>query len=143
MDLYYKYQLLAKEKAIELKIEMTEGLPLVFADIALVERVIQNLVDNALKFTPDGGTITLMLKHSANNVEVTVKDTGPGIAEQDQTYIFERYRKAKATSKGNFGAGLGLAIVKKILDIHNSSIKVISRPDQGSAFQFALPVYTN
>lgn len=142
MDLYYKYQLLAKEKAIDLKIEMAEGLPLVFADIALVERVIQNLVDNALKFTPEGGTITIMLKHSASNVEVTVKDTGPGIAEQDQTYIFERYRKAKATSKGNFGAGLGLAIVKKILDIHNASIKVISKPNQGSAFQFALPVYS-
>ena len=64
-----------------------------------------------------------------------------GISEQEQTYIFERYRKAKGTSKENFGAGLGLAIVKKILDIHNSRIKVISEPNHGAAFQFALPVY--
>lgn len=143
MDLYYKYQILAKERSIELKIEMEEGLPLVFADIALVERVIQNLMDNALKFTPEGGTITLMLSHNDSNVECTVKDTGMGISEQDQTYIFERYRKAKAATKENFGAGLGLAIVKKILDIHNASIKVISKPNHGAAFQFALPVYSN
>ncbi len=143
MDLYTKYQLLANERSIELKIEMEEGLPLVFADIAMVERVIQNLLDNALKFTPEVGTITLILRHSANNVEVTVKDTGMGISEQDQIHIFERYRKAKPQSRENFGAGLGLAIVKKILDIHNASIKVISKPDHGAAFQFVLPVYVN
>ena len=143
MDLYSKFQILAKEKSIELKIEMDDGLPLVFADIALVERVIQNLIDNALKFTPKGGTITLSLIHNKENVECTVKDTGMGISEQDQTYIFERYRKAKASTKENFGAGLGLAIVKKILDIHNASIKVISKPNQGAAFQFALPIYSS
>ena len=143
LDLYYKYQILAKEKSIELNIEMEEGLPLVFADIALVERVIQNLLDNALKFTPEKGTITLKLSHTADSVEVMVIDTGMGISEQDQTYIFERYRKAKPATKENFGAGLGLAIVKKILDIHNASIRVISRPDHGAAFQFALPVYSS
>ena len=143
MDLYYKYQILAKEKAIQLNIEMEEGLPLVFADIALVERVIQNLMDNALKFTPEEGKITLILSHNESYVEVTVQDTGMGISEQDQRYIFERYRKTKSASKGNFGAGLGLAIVKKILDIHQAGIKVISKPNQGASFQFALPVYSN
>ncbi len=72
-----------------------------------------------------------------------MKDNGLGISEEDQTYIFERYRKAKSSTKDNFGAGLGLAIVKKILDIHNASIKVISKPNHGAAFQFDLPVYTN
>ena len=143
MDLYYKFQILAKEKSIELKIEMEDGMPLVFADIALVERVIQNLMDNALKFTPNGGTITLSLSHNEENVECTVKDTGMGISEQDQTYIFERYRKAKPSTKENFGAGLGLAIVKKILDIHDASIKVISKPNQGASFQFVLPIYSS
>jgi signal transduction histidine kinase len=141
LDIYYKYQILAQERSIELHIEMEEGLPLVFADIALVERVIQNLMDNALKFTPEGGMITLQLSHNDSNVEVMVKDTGMGISEQDQVYIFERYRKAKVATKENFGAGLGLAIVKKILDIHNASIKVISKPNHGAAFHFALPVY--
>ncbi len=142
MDLFYKYQILAKERLIELDIEMEKGLPLVFADIALVERVIQNLMDNALKFTPQGGKITLILRHTAKNIEVLVKDNGLGISEQEQKYIFERYRKAKTTTKENFGAGLGLAIVKKILDIHDASIKVISKPDHGATFQFNLPVYT-
>ena len=141
MDIYYKYQVLAREKDVELKTEIKEGLPLVFADISLVERVIQNLMDNALKFTPNGGTVTLKLCQNQNNVEVMVKDTGVGISEQDQVYIFERYRKAKPATKENFGAGLGLAIVKKILDIHQASIKVISRPNQGAAFHFDLPVY--
>jgi signal transduction histidine kinase len=141
MDIYYKYQLLAKEKSVELKINLEEGLPLVFADISLVERVIQNLMDNALKFTPEGGMVTLQLSHSQDFVEVLVKDTGVGISEQDQVYIFERYRKAKPDRKENFGAGLGLAIVKKILDIHQASIKVISKPNSGTAFHFALPVY--
>ncbi len=142
MDLYYKYQILAKEKSIKLNIEMEESLPLVFADISLVERVIQNLMDNALKFTPEKGIITLQLSLSKNNVEVTVQDNGLGISDQEQKYIFERYRKAKVATKENFGAGLGLAIVKKILDIHNASIKVISKPNHGATFQFALPVYT-
>lgn len=143
MDIYYKYQILAKELSINLKIEMEDGLPLVFADIALVERVIQNLVDNALKFTPEGGSITLHLKQTDSHVEMMVKDTGKGISEQDQVYIFERYRKASNTIQENFGAGLGLAIVKKILDIHQASINVISKPNQGAAFKFALPVYSS
>jgi signal transduction histidine kinase len=141
MDIYYKYQLLAQARSIELKIDMEEGLPLVFADISLVERVIQNLMDNALKFTPEGGEITLSLRHNTKNVECTIKDNGMGISEQEQIYIFERYRKAKSATRENFGVGLGLAIVKKILDIHDASIKVISKPNQGAAFQFALPVY--
>jgi signal transduction histidine kinase len=141
MDIYYKYQLLAQARSIELKIDMEEGLPLVFADISLVERVIQNLMDNALKFTPEGVEITLSLRHNTKNVECTIKDNGMGISEQEQIYIFERYRKAKSATRENFGVGLGLAIVKKILDIHDASIKVISKPNQGAAFQFALPVY--
>lgn len=141
MDLYSKYQLLAKEHAVDLNIELKEDLPLVFADIALVERVFQNLLDNALKFTPEGGKITLQINSDAAHVKVTIQDTGKGIAPQDQTYIFERYRKASGADKENAGAGLGLAIVKKILDIHHTNIKVISKPNQGTAFQFDLPVY--
>lgn len=83
----------------------------------------------------------MKLCQNQNNVEMMVKDSGVGISEQDQVYIFERYRKAKPATKENFGAALGLAIVKKILDIHQASIKVISRPNQGAAFHFDLPVY--
>lgn len=139
-DLHYKFQVLAQKKGITLKIEMEEKTPLVFADISLVERAIQNLMDNALKFTPVGGEVTLEINTLQDNIEVLIKDNGPGISEKEQSYIFERYRKASA-GKPNMGAGLGLAIVKKILEIHDSTIKVISRPNQGTTFRFILPIY--
>ena len=141
MDVYNKYQLLAEKKGITINLEVGDNLPLVFADISLVERAIQNLMDNALKFTPEKGTINLEMKASADNVEILVKDSGPGIPENEQSYIFERYTKASTSGATSGGVGLGLAIVKKIMEIHNSTIKVISKPDQGTTFQFWLPVY--
>ena len=74
-------------------------------------------------------------------VKVEVSDNGPGIKESDQSFIFDRYRQARKTSKSE-GVGLGLAIVKKIMDLHNTSIQVISKPNQGSTFQFYLPTYS-
>ncbi|MEN7550534.1 HAMP domain-containing sensor histidine kinase [Rapidithrix thailandica] len=141
LDNYYKYQVLAKNKGVRLELDVKDKTPLVFADIGLVDRVIQNLMDNALKFTPEGGTVTLQIKPTKSTIEIIVKDTGPGIPEVEQSYIFERYRKSSPTKEINSGAGLGLAIVKKILEIHDSTIKVISAPEQGTAFTFWLPVY--
>lgn len=141
MEVYNKYQVLAEKKDVKIKLEVEDSLPPVFADISLVERAIQNLMDNALKFTPEKGEINLIMSASANNVEVKVADSGPGIPENEQSYIFERYRKASTSGKSSGGVGLGLAIVKKILEIHNSTIEVISKPNQGTTFQFWLPVY--
>lgn len=138
-DIYAKYQMLAAEKNIQLKLETTQDLPLVFADVGLVERVLQNLLDNALKFTPEQGEVTIHLAADDQHVAVQVKDSGPGIDEAQQAYIFDRYHRAPA--ERNKGTGLGLAIVKKILEIHNSTIKVISQPNQGATFYFQLPTY--
>ncbi|MEM9329142.1 MAG: HAMP domain-containing sensor histidine kinase [Bacteroidota bacterium] len=139
-DLHMHYQILAEKKGITLGLEVEEQLPLVFADIGLVERAIQNLMDNALKFTPKGGVVTMQLRSQQSEVEVLIKDTGLGIPEQDQALIFERYRQSK-TGKDQTGAGLGLAIVKKIIEIHDSTISVLSRPNAGTTFRFSLPVY--
>jgi len=140
LDLYTNYQMLAKKKDLVLKIDIDKNTPLVFADVGLVERALQNLLDNALKFTPQGGVITLEIKPLKKDVQVVVKDTGPGIPESEQTFIFERYRQASST-KSSSGAGLGLAIVKKILELHDSTVKVISKPNEGATFQFWLPKY--
>ncbi|MCB0571661.1 MAG: HAMP domain-containing histidine kinase [Phaeodactylibacter sp.] len=140
-DVFAKYQILAREKGLVLKLEHPRELPLVFADLGLVERVIQNLMDNALKFTPEGGKVTLQLRNREEGVEVRISDTGPGIPESEQSHIFERYRKAGGGNERNKGAGLGLAIVKKILEIHNATIQVQSRQGQGAAFSFWLPAY--
>lgn len=138
-DVFANYQMLANNKGVELKLEVADKVPLVFADIALVERVFQNLIDNALKFTPKGGEISLQIVVNDSKVKIAIKNSGLGIASADQAYIFERYRQAEKNHVG--GAGLGLAIVKKILDIHQSTIEVISKPNEGASFQFWLPVY--
>lgn len=139
-DVYRNYKLLADRRKIDLQLKMAEGVPLVFADISMVERAIQNLLDNALKFTPEGGTVTLEVLGGEEVVEINIKDTGPGIKKEQQALIFERYRQIK-TGKDKEGAGLGLAIVRKIIELHNASIRVFSRPDEGTIFSFTLPVY--
>lgn len=139
-DVVARYQVLAWEKNITLEAEGFEELPLVYADVGLVERVFQNLLDNALKFTPDGGKITLELSPKDEVVEICVVDTGKGIPEGEKHLIFDRYKKAEVQSP-LAAAGLGLAIVKKILDLHQSAIRVENRPQAGAAFQFNLPVF--
>ena len=139
-DIHQNYSILAQQKNIDLKLSMADSVPLVFADISLVERAIQNLMDNALKFTPEGGEVTVKLESDANHVEVIIKDSGPGIKKDNQALIFERYRQTKAGQEKE-GVGLGLAIVKKIMEIHDSSIQVFSKPNEGTSFSFSLPVY--
>lgn len=139
-DVHRNYQGLAKQKNISLKLEMKPGIPLVFADISLVERAVQNLMDNALKFTPENGEVIVSIVPKADEIEITIKDSGPGIQKENQALIFERYRQTK-TGQQKEGAGLGLAIVKKIMELHNSSINVLSKPNEGTAFIFSLPIY--
>lgn len=145
-DVFYKYQLLAKEKDIDMQLDQAPDLPLVFADLGLVERVLQNLMDNALKFTPSGGTVTIGLRNVGESVEVRVVDTGPGIPEAEQAYIFERYRQVGIPDGSNSneakkGAGLGLAIARKIMELHGSTLRVQSKLHEGTAFLFQLPAY--
>lgn len=137
-DIIVSYQLKAAERRIKLQIQSVTALPPVFADIALTERVLQNLLDNAFKFTPDGGCITVSVSAAAAGVLVQVTDTGIGIAAQDQQYIFERYKQVQTGALAKKGMGLGLAIVKKILDLHQSAIEVISEPGKGASFRFIL-----
>ncbi|WP_222983274.1 sensor histidine kinase [Flagellimonas meishanensis] len=139
-DIHRNYLLLAEKKNIALKLSMAENIPLVFADISLVERAIQNLMDNALKFTPNGGEVIVKIEVQNTMVETTVQDSGPGIKKENQSLIFERYRQTKIGQEKE-GSGLGLAIVKKIMEIHDSSIKVLSGPEVGTSFSFSLPVY--
>nr|WP_299342613.1 HAMP domain-containing sensor histidine kinase [Allomuricauda sp.] len=139
-DIHRNYSLLAEKKKIDLKLSMSENIPLVFADISLVERAIQNLMDNALKFTPEGGEVIVKIETEGEHVEVTIQDSGPGIKPENQALIFERYRQTKVGQQKE-GSGLGLAIVKKILEIHDAKIKVFSKPEEGTAFSFSLPVY--
>jgi len=140
-DILMAYRLKAEEKNIHLHMEASANLPPVFADIALTERIFQNLLDNAFKFTPEGGSVTIQLSERNRGVNVQVVDTGIGIAPEDQAYIFERYRQLGNKKMPKMGMGIGLAIVKKILELHQSSIAVVSEPGKGTAFRFMLPSF--
>jgi len=141
-DILMAYQLKAKERNIHFSLDATGNLPPVFADIALTERVLQNLIDNAFKFTPDGGDIMVQLKHTQTGIQVQVADTGIGIAPEDQAYIFERYKQLHQDELPPKGMGIGLAIVKKILELHQASIQVTSEPGKGATFWFVLPIFS-
>lgn len=140
-DILAAYQLKAKERSITLNIACNDNLPPVFADIALTERVLQNLLDNAFKFTPDGGSITIQLLHTKAGIQVQVADTGIGITPEEQAHIFERYKQLNKSDNTKTGMGIGLAIVKKILELHQADIGVKSEPGKGSTFWFELPVF--
>nr|WP_295921848.1 HAMP domain-containing sensor histidine kinase [uncultured Dyadobacter sp.] len=138
-DIVSAYQLKARGRNIDLKLNIPGGLPAVFADISLTERIFQNLLDNAFKFTPDGGQISIELIQDGESVTARVSDTGIGIAREYQEQIFERYKQADLHTSTGKGMGLGLAIVKKILELHQSSIRVFSEKGTGAIFEFELP----
>ena len=140
-DIIQKFEVISKEKGMHIEMQASQNVPMVFADIGLVERAISNIVDNALKYGDSNGRVKIQLKPDDQNVSVVISDDGPGIPEQEQSYIFERYRRFDRTRKDRKGAGLGLAIVKKILEIHNQSIKVLSESGKGASFSFHLPAY--
>ena len=99
-----------------------------------------NLVDNAVKYTADGGKVSVDIARNGRNWAVTVKDTGIGIAKEDIPYIFDRfYRVDKARSRATGGTGLGLAIVKDVVQQHNGTITVDSTPGSGTAMRVVLP----
>ena len=116
--------------------------PVARLDIELFERAVANLVDNALKFCPPGARITLAALRRGGAVEVSVADTGPGIAPADLPHLFDRFyqsRSSVAPATGEGGKGLGLAIVKRIVELHGGDVMVASRPGAGTRVTIKLP----
>ncbi|WP_084128037.1 sensor histidine kinase [Cellvibrio mixtus] len=140
-DVVQKYSLHAQQKNISLRAAYTDQLYMVNADIALIERVLENLIDNALRYTPENGHVEITLTQKPHCVEVGVQDTGIGLAAEDIPRIFERYYRAQnPTGYHEQSTGLGLAIVKRILELHGSVIRVESIPQEGTRFEFLLPM---
>jgi two-component system, OmpR family, sensor kinase len=140
-DVVQKFQLLAQKKQQLLQAQFADDLPFVSADIGLIERILDNLIQNALQYTAPGGTITVALTRDRRRVAVQVMDTGTGILPEDLPYIFERfYRAGKGRPDYTGGVGLGLAIAKRILELHGSTITVDSTVHGGTTFTFHLPL---
>lgn len=140
-DIGLKHALKAQDLGISVQTSIPDNLPSVDADIGLIERVLDNLMDNALRHTPRGGKIEMQLDNAASGVSVNVKDTGSGISEVDLPYIYDRFYQSREGSENSQGsAGLGLAICKRILELHASQIIVNSMPGRGTSVQFTLPL---
>lgn len=139
-DVVQKFQLRAQREGIALVQDTaTTAIPFVVADIGLIERVLDNLLDNALRHTPAGGRVTVSLMPGPEHVTVQVRDTGQGIEEHELPYVFERFYKGAHNARTEGGAGLGLAIVQRILQLHGSVIEATSQTNAGTAFTFDLP----
>ncbi len=129
----------AKDKGIGITAEIPEDLPKVRGDRDRLEQVVVNLLDNAIKYTPSGGSVRLKARSAGGGVSVDIEDTGIGIPEDDMPRIFERfYRVDKARSRELEGTGLGLAIVKHIIQGHNGKLHVKSTLGEGSTFSFSI-----
>lgn len=141
-DVIQKYHLKAKEKGIRLITPSTKGLPFVTGDIGLIERVMENLLENAIYYTPRGGSVALMLNPQKESISFQITDTGQGIPAKDLPNIFERFSRLDKSRTGESNhSGLGLAITKKILELHNSVITVDSVLGTGTTFTFQLPLH--
>jgi len=141
LDVLQKFNLMASERGVNLVSDLDPRLPFVMADIGLIERALENLLKNAVTYTPGGGTVTLSVLPGPDQVTVTVADTGKGIREADLPHIFDRYYRIDTADDDTAeGTGLGLAITKRIVELHGSTIEVQSEPDRGSVFAFELPL---
>ena len=151
---------LAKDKEQQLVTLEGENLPQIYADSQRLEQVLTNLVSNAVKFTPEGKTITIkselvnaddlmypeafgagMDKLKGNYVLVSVKDEGIGISQENLLHVFDKFAQIEnSLSRNNGGSGLGLPIAKQLIEAHNGAIWCDSEPEKGSVFSFVVPV---
>jgi signal transduction histidine kinase len=130
----------AQRRGIALRSSIDERLGVIRADERKVKQVLLNLLSNALKFTPEGGRIDVRAAAKDGFAEISVTDTGVGIAPEDQEAVFEEFRQVGSSAKKVEGTGLGLAISRKFVELHGGRIRVDSRPGAGATFTFTLPI---
>ncbi|RYX91417.1 MAG: HAMP domain-containing histidine kinase [Comamonadaceae bacterium] len=134
-DVFQKFELAVEARGQRLVPDIAPGLPVVTADLGMIERVLTNLLDNAIRHTPDGGEIVVQLRAGVAGVQVEISDTGPGIPGELRQKIFTR---PVFSSNGGRAGGLGLVIVRRILQLHGSDISLLQRNEKGAVFAFQL-----
>ena len=131
----------ATRRGIALHTNVDERLGQIQADERKIRQVVLNLLSNAIKFTPEGGRIEVLAAPKDGFVEVSVSDTGVGIAPEDQEAVFEEFRQVGTADKKAEGTGLGLTLCRKFIELHRGRIWVKSQVGQGSTFTFTIPVH--
>ncbi|MEW6346491.1 MAG: HAMP domain-containing sensor histidine kinase [Paraburkholderia sp.] len=135
-DVFQKFELPAEARRIQLRADIPQRLPAVCADLGMIERVLTNLLDNAIRHTPPEGAIDVELAYRDGKVQVTVSDTGPGIPAELREGLFERPLGGGGAHRGG---GFGLLIVQRMLQLHHSRIRLVERAGAGTSFAFELP----
>ncbi len=136
------YQDIAKRSGIILKKEWAEDLPWAWGDAERLKQVVRNLVDNAIKFSPDGGEVTVRLWNDEKSLFCSVSDQGIGIAPELQERVFDRFYQVNGSTRRRFGGtGIGLALVRQVVEAHGGRVWVESSgvPGEGSTFTFSIP----
>jgi PAS domain S-box-containing protein len=131
---------LAASNGQKLKVELPDSLPLPWADEDRLRQITQNLLVNATKFTPEGGTITLRAKEQNGSLVVEVQDTGYGISDEEQRRLFRPYHRQVGEREHLSGLGLGLALCKNLVQLHGGRIWVKSEEGKGATFSFSIPI---
>jgi two-component system phosphate regulon sensor histidine kinase PhoR len=138
------WRIAGERKGVKLEFQLEPGLVAVRADELRVEQVLNNLIDNAVKYTPAGGQVWVRARQSGATTELEVEDTGVGLTPEDLPHIFERfYRADKARSREKGGTGLGLSIVKHIAQVHGGSVDAYSVFGKGTRIVVRLPTRGN
>jgi signal transduction histidine kinase len=142
-DVARRVESMAGAKGLDLQVT-SENDPTVLADPDLLDRLLRNLLENAIKYTPGGGRVTARTDRDGGAGRVTVEDTGPGIPKDEIDRIFERFHRvddSRTPERDGGGAGLGLAIARSIADLHQGSLSAGNRPEGGVQFVLRLPLF--
>jgi two-component system sensor histidine kinase ChiS len=130
----------AAKKTLHLTIHAGAGLPPLLADRDAIRRVLDNLIENAIKYTPSGGAVSVSFEKTDTHARINIADTGIGISEEDRAHIFDRFYRVKTPGTRTSGTGLGLSIVRSLVEEHGGDVTASSVPGQGSVFSFTLPL---
>jgi signal transduction histidine kinase len=125
---------------VQVLAEVREPLPQIRGDADRLRQVLMNLIDNAIKYSPSGGEVEVRAYGDDGRVRIDVRDSGPGIAKDDQRLIFEKFGRVTGGGATKPGTGLGLFIARSIVEAHGGALDVVSSPDQGSTFTLELPL---
>ncbi|MBB1199957.1 two-component sensor histidine kinase [Enterobacteriaceae bacterium 89] len=138
-DVAQKFDLAIATRQLQLKVDMPRSLPLLNADVSMIERVVTNLLDNAIRHTPQGGTIALRVWQEEGQLQVEVADSGPGIERELREQLFQRPSALSSQSARENRGGLGLLIVRRMLELHGGGIRLVDAAT-GACFRFFVPL---
>lgn len=136
VDITNKFKIIANQKGVHLNSILSSDVTIINADISLIDRMIQNLIDNAIKMCKEGDSVNIIIEKKGDSIQLTIQDTGPGIPSNELPHIFERFNRGLKNKENS--TGLGLSIVKRIVELHNYTINVFSTENKGATFIITL-----